>query len=64
MHTTSVRIDIETHQELKRMAEDLHLSVGETVRYAVRRLHQAQMGGQLAASLTAQEVEWLDADFG
>lgn len=64
MQTTSVRIDIETHRELKRMAEELHLSVGETVRYAVRRLQQGQMGSQLNAGLTEQEVQWLDADLG
>jgi Arc/MetJ-type ribon-helix-helix transcriptional regulator len=64
MQSTSVRIDTQTHQELKRMADDLHLSVGETVRYAVRRLHQEQMGSQLNAALTEQEVAWLDADLG
>lgn len=64
MQTTSVRIDTQTHMELKRMADELHLTVGETVRYAVRRLHQGQMGAQLAAELTAEEVGWLDAELG
>ncbi len=62
--TTSVRIDTGTHQELKRLAEELHLSVGETVRYAVRRLDQARIGDELAAPLTSEEQAWLDADLG
>lgn len=64
MQTTSVRIDRDTHQELRRLAEELQLSVGETVRYAVRRLQQSQIGSQLADALTEEEVQWLDADFG
>ena len=61
MQTTSVRIDVETHGDLKRLASDLHLSVGETVRYAVRRLNQAIIGEELRATLTTEESEWLDS---
>lgn len=61
MQTTSVRIDVETHGELKRLASDLHLSVGETVRYAVRRLNQAIIGEVLRAALTTEESAWLDS---
>lgn len=62
--STSVRIDRRTHDELKELASELHLSVGETVRYAVRRLHQRQLGEQLAGELTGDESAWLDADLG
>ncbi len=64
MHTTSVRIDTTTHGELKRLAADLGATVGETVALAVRRLRQDQIGKQLATPLTADEVEWLDAELG
>ena len=47
MQTTRVPIDVETHGDLKRLASDLHLSVDETVRYAVRRLNQAIIGEEL-----------------
>jgi hypothetical protein len=64
MQSTSVRIDVKTHQDLKRLAQDLGETVGETVALAVRKLRQDQIGQQLAEELTAEEVEWLDADFG
>jgi Arc/MetJ-type ribon-helix-helix transcriptional regulator len=61
MRTTSVQIDLQTHGDLKRLASDLHLSVGETVRYAVRRLNQAIIGEELRAALTTEELAWLDS---
>lgn len=64
MQSTSVRIDVKTHQDLKRLAQDLGETVGETVALAVRKLRQDQIGQQLARELMAEEVEWLDADFG
>lgn len=64
MQTTSVRIGTATHAELKRLAVELGASVGETVAIAVRRLRQEQIGKQLAAPLTAAEVDWLDAELG
>jgi thiazole synthase ThiGH ThiG subunit len=64
MQTTSVRIGTSTHAELKRLAVELGTSVGETVAIAVRRLRQEQIGKQLAAPLTATEVDWLDAELG
>lgn len=64
MQSTSVRIDRTTHQELKRLAEEIGATVGETVALAVRRLRQDQIGKELSASLTSDEVEWLDADVG
>jgi len=64
MHSTSVRIDAATHEELKRLASDLGTTVGETVALAVRRLRQEQIGKELSASLTTEEAGWLDADLG
>jgi Arc/MetJ-type ribon-helix-helix transcriptional regulator len=61
MRTTSVQIDLQTHGDLKRLASDLHLSVGETVRYAVRRLNQAIIGEELRAALTTEDLAWLDS---
>jgi hypothetical protein len=44
MQGTSVRIDVATHQELKRLAAELGASVEATVALAVRRLRQDQIG--------------------
>ena len=64
MQSTSVRIDRATHQEIKRLANQLGATVGETVALAVRRLRQDRIGEELTASLRQDEVEWLDADLG
>ena len=64
MQSTSVRIDQSTHRELKQLAIELGATVGETVAIAVRRLRQDQLGQELAAALTTDEVKWLDADLG
>lgn len=64
MQTTSVRIGVSTHAELKRLAIELGTSVGETVAIAVRRLRQEQIGRQLAAPLMPAELDWLDAELG
>ncbi len=64
MPSTSVRIDVDTHEELKRLAARLDLTVGHTVTLAVRALRQERMGAQLSASLTHDEATWLDADVG
>jgi hypothetical protein len=64
MQSTSVRVDQATHQQLKRLASELGATVGETVALAVRRLRQDRIGEELTSSLTADEVEWLDADLG
>lgn len=64
MQSTSVRIDLVTHAELKRLASDLGTTVGETVAIAVRRLSQREIGKQLSADPTPEDIEWLDADFG
>jgi hypothetical protein len=64
MQSTSVRIDVATHNELKRLAASLGTTVGETVALAVRRLRQEGLGTELAAALSPEEAEWLDAELG
>lgn len=64
MQSTSVRIDVATHHELKKLAASLGTSVGDTVALAVRRLRQEQIGADLREELTTSEVVWLDADLG
>ena len=62
MQSTSVRIDVTTHRELKRLAASLGTSVGETVALAVRRLRQDQIAADLRRELITQDAAWLDAD--
>jgi hypothetical protein len=64
MQSTSVRIDTSTHDELKRLAVELNTTVGNTVTLAVRALRQNRIGDDLTTPLRAEEVAWLDADFG
>lgn len=64
MQSTSVRIDIATHRELKRLAATLGTSVGDTVALAVRRLRQDQIAKGLRADLNAADAAWLNADLG
>lgn len=64
MQSASVRVDAETHQQLKALAASMGTSVGDTVALAVRRLRQDQVGAELRAELRPEEREWLDADLG
>lgn len=64
MRSTSVRVDVDTHNEIKKLAESLGTTVGDTVALAIRRLRQDGIGEQLKAPLTPDETEWLDADLG
>ena len=64
MHSTSVRIDATTHEELKRLATELNTTVGNTVSLAVRALRQDRIGADLATPLRADEIAWLDGDLG
>jgi hypothetical protein len=64
MQSTSVRIDATTHEALKRLAVELHTTVGNTVSLAVRALRQDRIGADLAQSLRDDEADWLDADLG
>ena len=64
MHSTSVRIDVSTHDELKRLAAEFNTTVGNTVALAVRALRQDRIGSELQAPLRDDETSWLDADLG
>jgi predicted transcriptional regulator len=64
MHSTSVRIDSATHEQLKQLAAELDTTVGNTVTLAVRALRQDLVGLQLIAPLRQEEATWLDADLG
>ncbi len=64
MHSTSVRIDAGTHEDLKRLAAELNTTVGNTVTVAVRALRQHRIGEDLRVALRDDEAEWLDADLG
>ncbi|MCP3934987.1 MAG: hypothetical protein GY708_06400 [Actinomycetia bacterium] len=64
MQSTSVRIDVGTHQEIKRLAAALGTSVGETVALAVRRLRQDRIGAELSGDVSGDDVGWLDAELG
>jgi predicted DNA-binding ribbon-helix-helix protein len=64
MHSTSVRIDSATHEELKRVASERNTTVGGAVTLAVRTLRQEHIGHELATPLREDESPWLDADLG
>lgn len=64
MQSTSVRIDVATHEELKRLAGELDTTVGNTVTLAVRALRQDRIGTDLATPLRTGESVWLDANGG
>lgn len=64
MQTTSVRIDVATHDELKRLAAALNTTVGNTVSLAVRALRQDGVGRELSTPLREDEAIWLDANLG
>lgn len=64
MQSTSVRIDGATHEELKRLAAELHTTVGNAVTLAVRALRQNLVGAELTSPLRDDEVSWLNADLG
>jgi len=62
--TTTIRISRATHHELRKIADGRHQTVADTVSRAVRLLLQEDIGHDLAAPLTDEEVSWLDADAG
>lgn len=64
MQSTSVRIDVSTHEELKRLAAELNTTVGNAVTLAVRALRQDRIGNELNGSLRKDEAAWLDAELG
>lgn len=64
MQSTSVRIDVATHEELDRLASELHTTVGNAVALAVRALRRDRIGEQLHEPLRSDEARWLGADLG
>jgi len=64
MQSTSVRIDAATHEQLKRLAAELHTTVGNAVTLAVRALRQDRVGAELAGPLRDDETAWLGAELG
>ncbi|MDQ3385258.1 MAG: hypothetical protein M3503_04500 [Actinomycetota bacterium] len=64
MQSTSVRIDVATHEELKVLATELGTTVGRAVALAVRSIRQDRMGRELAAPLDGDEMTWLGAELG
>lgn len=64
MPSTSVRVDRETHEVLKKLARDLGTTVGEAVAITARRLRQQRMGRDLNTHLSEDETSWLDVDLG
>ena len=64
MHSTSVRIDATTHDELKRHATEMDTTVGNTVAIAVRALRQTRVGSDLTTPLRDDAADWLDAELG
>jgi len=64
MQSTSVRIDVSTHEELKRLAVEMNTTVGNAVALAVRALRQDRIGDELHTSLRKDETAWLGADLG
>lgn len=64
MHRTSVRIDVATHEDVKRLAAELGTTVGNTVAIAVGSLRQERIGADLRALLNDDEQLWLDAELG
>lgn len=64
MQSTSVRVDVATHEEIKRLAGELGTGVGETVALAIRHLRQERVGRELTAPLRDDEANWLDAELG
>lgn len=62
--TTTIRVDVATVRELKRLAQQRQSTISETVNRAVRLLRQDDMGRQLGEPLDGAETEWLDAPLG
>ena len=64
MQSTSVRIDVNTHDDLKRLAAELNTTVGRAVTLAVRALRQDRIGADVSTQLRGDEADWLDAELG
>lgn len=62
MQSTSVRIDIDTHRVLRRLASKHPTTVGNIVKIAVRALRQERLGADVSHPLRDDEIAWLDAE--
>jgi len=61
MHSTSVRIDVATHNELKRLAVELITTRGKTVAHAAKAPPHARTVANLATPLLHLELPSLAA---
>lgn len=61
MLSTNVRIDVTSNEEFKKLTAHRGATVGVTVKLAVRRLRQDQIGEELRGGLSESERAWLDA---
>lgn len=59
--TNMRRVSDQTHDGFRREAQPRGATIDEVAAAALRALRQKQMGEQLAGTLEADEVEWLDA---
>lgn len=59
--TKMLRVSERTHEGFRREAIARGVTIDEVAAAALRALRQARMGAELAAPLTADENEWLDA---
>ena len=59
-----LRVSDSTHDGFRREALRRGTTIDEVAAAALRALRQKEMGAQLAAPLTEDEVEWLDAPLG
>jgi predicted transcriptional regulator len=62
--TTTIRVDRSTRDHLNRLARERHISVAQAASRAVRLLEQEQIGLDLGAPLSTDEIAWLDAEGG
>lgn len=62
--TTTIRVSRATHDDLRQLATQRRESLADTVAQALRALRQDDIGRDLRAPLSADEIAWLDADAG
>lgn len=64
LDTTTIRVSLQTHSAVSRLARQRHESIDQTVDRALRALRQVSMGRELDPELTDDERAWLDAELG
>lgn len=63
MATTTIRVDVETHESLVALSREANATIMETVREAVDALRRQRLAGQVAqemAALRADPAGWAD----